>query len=62
MGGRRHLQKAKGRPEFITAKKPGLQQPTKFQSWTQEVSGKKGGGEKVESSSTESRQVGNDTR
>ena len=33
VGRRRHLRTAKGRPGFITAKEPGLQQPTKCQIW-----------------------------
>lgn len=38
MGGRKHLRKAKGRPGFITAKEPGLQQPTKCQIWNRKRS------------------------
>lgn len=32
--GGRCLRKAKGRPGFITAKEPGLQQPNKAKIWT----------------------------
>ena len=66
MGGRRGLRKAKGRPGFITAKEPGLQQPDKVQIWTLKRLGDKDRG-KVEkgfrdSGSKEPRKVRNDTK
>lgn len=63
----RERRKAKRRPEFITAKEPGLRQPKKVQIWILKGASDKVGREKVEkssgdSSATEPRKVGNDTK